>query len=83
VHHVAGALVALGGTFPICGLHAPAGVPIRRPTIPLFVFVVVLGPDTPALRLVADPSPASRRARLAGTRRRRSSGREGTCRSPT
>jgi monovalent cation:H+ antiporter-2, CPA2 family len=84
VHHVAETLVALGGAFLSCGLLAPAGAPIGVPTIPLFVSAgVVLGPDTPALGLVTDPTSASRRARRAGKRRHRSPGREGTCRSPT
>jgi hypothetical protein len=84
VQHVAESLVALGGAFLICGLLAGAGVPIGLPTIPLFMLAgVVLGPHTPGFDLVDSPTLEPPRARFAGTRRRRSLGRERTCRSPT
>jgi Kef-type K+ transport system membrane component KefB len=48
VHHVAEALLALGGAFLVCGLVARAGVPIGLPTIPLFMLAgLLLGPNTP------------------------------------
>jgi hypothetical protein len=84
VQHVAESLVARGGAFLICGLLAPGGVPLGPPTIPPFLLAgVVLWPQTPGFDLVDNPTVEPPRARLAGTRRRRSLGREGTCRSPT
>jgi hypothetical protein len=84
VHHVAEALSALGGAFLICRVLARAGVPVGLPAIPLFVVAgVVLEPQPPDFGLVENPAADPPRARLAGTRRRRSPGREGTCRSPT
>jgi CPA2 family monovalent cation:H+ antiporter-2 len=84
VHHVAEAPVALGGALPVCGLLTWADVPIGTPTIQLFALAaVVIGPHPPGFDLVDSPTAEPPRARLAGTRRRRSLGREGTCRSPT
>jgi monovalent cation:H+ antiporter-2, CPA2 family len=65
VHHVAEALVALGGAFLVCGLLARLGVPIGLPTIPLFMLAgVVLGPHTPGFDLVDDPAELELVARL-------------------
>jgi hypothetical protein len=84
VRHVAKALVAHPGAFSSCGLLARAGAPIGLPTIPLFVLAgVALVPHTPGFDLVDNPTADPPRPRFAGTRRRRSRGREGTCRSPT
>jgi hypothetical protein len=81
---VARALVAQPGAFLSCGLLARAGAPIGLRTIPLFVLAgVALVPLTPGFDLVDNPTADRPRPRLAGTRRRRSRGREGTCRSPT
>jgi CPA2 family monovalent cation:H+ antiporter-2 len=65
VHHVAEALLALGGAFLVCGLVARAGVPIGLPTIPLFMLAgVLLGPHTPGFVLVGDPGELELVARL-------------------
>jgi CPA2 family monovalent cation:H+ antiporter-2 len=65
VHHVAEALVALGGAFLVCGVLARLGVPIGLPTIPLFMLAgVVLGPHTPGVDLVDDPAELELVARL-------------------
>ena len=65
MHHVAEALVALGGAFLVCGLLARLGVPIGLPTIPLFMLAgVVLGPHTPGFDLVDDPAELELVARL-------------------
>jgi hypothetical protein len=85
VHHVAKALAALPSALRICRVRAQAGVLIRPPTNLLFVLTgTVLGPHTPgSTDRVDNPTADAPRARLAGTRRRRSQGGEGTCRSPT
>ncbi|SNR80195.1 hypothetical protein [Blastococcus mobilis] len=84
MHHVAKDLAALPGALLICRVLARAGVLIGLASIPLFVLAgAVLGPHTPGFDLVDNPTADPPRARLAGTRRRRSLGREGTCRSPT
>lgn len=84
MHHVAKALVALLGALLSCGLLAQAGALIRPPTNLLFVLTgAILGPHVPGSDVVDDPTTDTPRARLAGKRRRRSQGREGTCRSPT
>ena len=83
MHPVAEALVALGGPFS-CGLLPWAGPPLGLSTIPLFMLAaVVLAPHTPELDLVDSSTAEPTRWRLAGARRRRSLGGEGTCRSPT
>jgi CPA2 family monovalent cation:H+ antiporter-2 len=65
VHHVAEALLVLGGAFLVCGLIARAGVPIGLPTIPLFMLAgVLLGPHTPGFVLVGDPGELELVARL-------------------
>jgi monovalent cation:H+ antiporter-2, CPA2 family len=65
VHHVAEALLALGGAFLVCGLVARAGVPIGLPTIPLFMLAgLLLGPNTPGFVLVGDPADLALVARL-------------------
>jgi CPA2 family monovalent cation:H+ antiporter-2 len=65
VHHVAEALLALGGAFLVCGLVARAGVPIGLPTIPLFMLAgVLLGPHTPGFVLVSEPGDLELVARL-------------------
>ena len=65
MHHVAEALLALGGAFLVCGLVARAGVPIGLPTIPLFMLAgVLLGPHTPGFVLVGDPGDLELVARL-------------------
>jgi monovalent cation:H+ antiporter-2, CPA2 family len=65
MHHVAEALVALGGAFLVCGLLARLGVPIGLPTIPLFMLAgVVLGPHSPGFDLVDDPADLELVARL-------------------
>jgi len=82
--HVAEAPVARRGAYLICGLLAPAGVPIGLPPIPMFVLAgVALVPHRPVLELVDNQTPEPRRARVAGARRRRGLRWEGTCRSPT
>jgi hypothetical protein len=84
VHHVAKALAALPGALLICRVPARAGVLIRPPTNLLFVLTgAVPGSHTPGFDLVDNPTADAPRARLPGARRRRSLGREGTCRSPT
>ncbi len=65
MHHVAEALLVLGGAFLVCGLVARAGVPIGLPTIPLFMLAgVLLGPHTPGFVLVGDPGELELVARL-------------------
>ena len=65
MHHVAEALLALGGAFLVCGLVARAGVPIGLPTIPLFMLAgLLLGPNTPGFVLVGDPADLALVARL-------------------
>jgi CPA2 family monovalent cation:H+ antiporter-2 len=65
VHHVAEALVALGGALLVCGLLARLGVPIGLPTIPLFMLAgVVLGPHSPGFDLVDSPTDLELVARL-------------------
>jgi monovalent cation:H+ antiporter-2, CPA2 family len=63
--HLAETLVVLGGAFRVCGLIARVGVPIRLPTIPLFMLAgVLLGPSTPGFDLVQDPAELELVARL-------------------
>jgi Kef-type K+ transport system membrane component KefB len=65
MHHVAEALLALGGAFLVCGLLARAGVPIGLPTIPLFILAgVLLGPNTPGFVLIGEPADLELVARL-------------------
>lgn len=65
MHHVAEALIALGGAFLVCGLIARAGVRIGLPTIPLFMLAgIVFGPNTPGIALVGDPLELELIARL-------------------
>lgn len=48
MHYIAGAPIALGGAFLVCGLIARAGVRIGLPTIPLFMLAgIIFGPHTP------------------------------------
>jgi CPA2 family monovalent cation:H+ antiporter-2 len=65
MHHIADALVALGGAFLVCGLIARVGVPIGLPTIPLFMLAgIIFGPNTPGVVLVSDPAELELIARL-------------------
>ncbi|MFI5953360.1 cation:proton antiporter [Cryptosporangium sp. NPDC051539] len=55
--HTAEILLALGGAFLAAGILARLGAKIGLPTIPLFILAgVLLGPHTPGLALVSDPS---------------------------
>ncbi|GAA3387591.1 cation:proton antiporter [Cryptosporangium minutisporangium] len=55
--HTAEILLALGGAFLAAGILARLGARIGLPTIPVFVLAgVLLGPHTPGLALIEDPS---------------------------
>ena len=55
--HLADELLALGGAFLAAGLFARAGRRVGLPTIPLFMLAgLLLGPYTPGIALVEDPS---------------------------
>ena len=83
MQHVAEPLGVDGGAFLVRGLRARR-VPIGLPGLPESLSAgVAPGPHPPGLIPVDGSTAALPRARLAGTRCRRSPGREGTCRSPT
>ena len=55
--HLAETLIALGGAFLAAGLTARLGRRVGLPTIPLFMLAgLLLGPHTPGLALVEDPT---------------------------
>ncbi|GAA3625564.1 cation:proton antiporter [Kineosporia mesophila] len=55
--HLAETLIALGGAFLAAGLAARLGRRVGLPTIPLFMLAgLLLGPNTPGLALVEDPT---------------------------
>ncbi|GLY32783.1 cation:proton antiporter [Kineosporia sp. NBRC 101731] len=55
--HLAETLMALGGAFLAAGLAARLGRRVGLPTIPLFMLAgLLLGPNTPGLALVEDPT---------------------------